>query len=435
MLRSSSSRDDIAADESLAQDVAVTSSTLSRSNYITLLSASATSNVGDGISFVAIPLLATTLTRDPLLVAGTALAYSGARLLASPLSGTLADRTDRRRLMVVANLIRGAVLLALAALVSGDVATVWILYAAFVLLGIFETMVDVSAFALLPSVVGPKDLTRANGQLAGAQTILDEFVGPPLGGLLLGFAVALPVAVDAATFLLAALLVASMHGSFRPSSASTESGVESFGAELNSGLRYLGGNRDLLTLAASSFLSSVAYMAPFAVLALWATELIGLTPTQYGLLLTASAAGSLLGATTASRIEQRLGSTRTLRVMLGIGATSYVALALATDAVAVGLLLGIYFFHTSVWSICFAALRQRLIPSHLMGRVNGAMRSCGLLGLVVGAAVGGLFARQLGLQSPFWLGAGLLLIAMLLPLTSGAESGSAPEDASLLPGS
>jgi hypothetical protein len=112
--------------------------------------------------------------------------------------------------------------------------------------------------------------------LAGAQTVLDEFVGPPLGGLLLGMSLALPVAVDAMTFLLAALLVASMRGSFRPTAeVSTDAGARTIRVEFADGLRYLLGERMLVALAVSSFLSTLAYMAPFAVLALWATQTIG----------------------------------------------------------------------------------------------------------------------------------------------------------------
>lgn len=391
--------------------------TVSRSNYRKLLVASATSNLGDGISFVAIPLLATALTRDPVLVAGVSLAYAGARLVVSPFSGVVADRTDRRRLMIMANTARGVVLLALAGLVAADHATISVLYAVFVLLGAFETLVDVSAFAILPSVVSSTQLTRANGQLAGAQTVLDEFIGPPLGGLLLGLSLALPLAVDAVTFLLAALLVGWMRGSFRPTAdVDRDAGTGTIRNEFVGGLRYLLGDRMLVALAASSFLSTLAYMAPFAILALWATQLIGLGPTEYGVVLTVSALGSLLGALLATRVEGKLGTTVTLRAMLALGLVSYVALALTTQPVAVAALLGLYFFHTSVWTICFASLRQRLIPDRLVGRVSGAMRSFGLAGLVVGAVVGGVLAARFGLQSPFWFGAGVLLVALLLPL-------------------
>jgi predicted MFS family arabinose efflux permease len=147
--------------------------------------------------------------------------------------------------------------------------------------------------------------------------------------------------------------------------------------------------------------------------------------------LTVSALGSLLGALLARRIEGRLGTTPTLRFMLGLGAVAYVALALTTQPAAVAGLLGVYFFHTSVWTVCFASLRQRLIPDRLMGRVSGAMRSCALAGLVVGAVLGGVVATRFGLQSPFWLGAGLLVVALLLPLgkvaqTQAAEPAHAP---------
>lgn len=105
--------------------MAPSSGMVSDANYLKLLCASAASNLGDGISFVAIPLLATTLTTDPVLIAGLSFAYTVPRLLMSPLSGVVADRTDRRRLMAAANAFRAALLLGLAVLVVTDTATIW----------------------------------------------------------------------------------------------------------------------------------------------------------------------------------------------------------------------------------------------------------------------------------------------------------------------
>ncbi len=386
--------------------------------YRKLLAGSAVSNLGDGISFVAVPLLAATLTSSPALIAGLSFAYSVPRLVMSTFSGVVADRVDRRRLMVVVNAARGLMLFALVASVVADASSIWMLYTVFVALGLLETMADTSAFTVLPSIVGPEHLARANGRLATAQTIFDEIAGPPLGGLLFGVAAALPIAADATTFLVAALLFWSLRGRFRPDREQAHSPT-TLRHELNEGLRYLLGHRTLLSLATSGFLSSLAYMAPFSVLVLFATETVGLTPTEYGIALTISALGSLLGSLMADRLDAALGSAVAMRVMLVLGAASFAVLGISTSPVMVTAMLSVYFLHSAVWTICFASWRQRIIPNELLGRVGGAMRTFNLLGLVVGSAAGGLIAGIVGLQAPFWFGAATLVVAATLPVGEG----------------
>nr|WP_246298484.1 MFS transporter [Nocardioides panaciterrulae] len=383
--------------------------------YRKLLAGSAVSNLGDGISFIAIPLLAATLTSSPELVAGLSFAYSLPRLVMSSFSGVIADRVDRRRLMVVVNAARGLMLFALVASVVSDSSSIWMLYAVYGALGLLETLADTSAFTVLPSIVRPEELARANGRLATAQTLFDEIAGPPLGGLLFGVAVAVPIAADATSFVVAALLFSWLRGRFQPDRERATTAT-TLRHDLGEGLRYLFGNPTLLSLAASGFLSTLAYMAPFSVLVLFATKTVGLTATEYGIALTISALGSLIGSVVAERLDARLGSATAMRVMLVLGAAAFAVLAISTSAVLVTAMLAVYFLHTTVWSICFASWRQRLIPNELLGRVGGAMRTFNLLGLVLGSVAGGLIAGRIGLQAPFWFGAATLVVAAVLPL-------------------
>lgn len=383
--------------------------------YRKLLAGSAVSNLGDGISFVAIPLLAATLTSSPQLIAGLSFAYSLPRLLMSTFSGVIADRVDRRRLMVVVSAARGLMLFALVASVLADVSSIWMLYAVYVALGVLETMADTSAFAILPSIVSDADLARANGRLATAQTVCDEIAGPPIGGLLFGLAAAVPIAADATSFIVAALMFWWLRGQFRPDRGLATS-PSTLRHDLAVGLRYLFANRTLRSLAASGFLSTLAYMAPFSVLVLFATRTVGLTSTQYGIALTISALGSLVGSLVADRLDTRLGSAPAMRAMLVLGAASFAVLAVSTSAVMVIAMLAVYFLHSTVWTIFFASWRQRIIPTELLGRVGAAMRTFNLLGLVLGSVAGGLVAGRIGLQAPFWFGAATLMVAAALPL-------------------
>ncbi|MBF9069810.1 MFS transporter [Streptacidiphilus fuscans] len=397
---------------------------ISATNYRKLLLGSAISNLGDGVSFVAIPLLAVALTRNPALLAGLSFAYSLPRLLMSTFSGVLADRSERRRMLVAVSVLRGLLLVALATAVALHAASIWMLYGVFVLLGLLETLADTSAFVLLPSVVEADGLTRANSQLSAAQTVLDEIMGPPLGGLLIGIGAALAVATDAASFLVAAVFFWMIRGVFRPTReelAETAS-PSTMRSELKEGLAYLFGHRTLLPLALSNFLANLAYMMPFSLLALYATKKIGLTPAEYGIALSVSALGSLLGTVVASPLQRRLGTVWALRSMVLLGVAAFAVLAVTSSPVVMTVALAVYFVNSTVWTICYNTWRQQLIPDHLRGRVGAATRSFGLLGLVIGSALAAVAGPTLGLRAPFWLAAGALGIAVLLPLSEAPQA-------------
>ena len=169
-------------------------------DFAKLWTANAVSNLGDGVTLVAGPLLAATLTRDPRLVAGLAVAQRLPWLLFSLVSGALVDRLDRRRLMVRVDAARCLAVGGLGVAVLADAATLPLLYAVFFALGTAETLFDNAAVSILPAVV-PKDrLARANGRLLGAQMVANELVAPPLGGLLFATAAAVPFLLDAGTF-------------------------------------------------------------------------------------------------------------------------------------------------------------------------------------------------------------------------------------------
>ncbi|MFE3498558.1 MFS transporter [Kitasatospora sp. NPDC059146] len=384
---------------------------------------SAVSNLGDGASFVAVPLLASSLTDRPELVAGLSTAYAVPRLLVAVLSGVAVDRFDRRRLLVGVNLVRGAVLAVLGLLVWLGLASIWALYGVFVVLGLFETLADVSSFSVLPTVVAPRHLDRANGRLAAAQTVCDEIAGPPLGGLLFGIAAILPVLLDASSFVLAACCFWWLKGDFTPGPAATGEAADGPGeprpnalAQIGEGLRYLAGHRLLRTLALMSVVTNLAYMLPFSVLVLFATNTLGLSPAEYGLALTVSAAGSLVGSFVAPAVRRLLGTGRTVGATLLLGAVAYLVMAVTDSALVVTAMLAVYFFYTTVWTITVSSLRQSLIPGELIGRVTGATRTFSLLGLLVGSLGGGLLAAHLGLRAPLWCGAALLGLTALLSL-------------------
>lgn len=356
-----------------------------------LWAANSLSNLADGLAFISMPLLAASMTDDPVLVAGLATLYAVVRLTVSLPIGVWVDRVDRRTLMIVANLLRGLALLALALTIQLGFPSLLILYAAMAVVGTLESLADNAAVAILPSLVDRDDLDRANGRIASVQLVADEFVGPPLGGLLFALAAAAPVfamgGLWGAAGLIAIALPTRRLPLEAPDAAPTRRSVY---AEARDGIVWLARHRVVGSLALIGALASVGYMLPFSILVLFAEQQLGLDGPGYGLLLAFSALGGLLGTFVAPRIRTRIGYRRTIVASLALGACTLAGLAFSTDPFVAGVLLALYILHAVVWNICSVSLRQRLVPNALLGRVGGAGRVLGLLGLAVGSALGGI---------------------------------------------
>lgn len=382
--------------------------------YWRLFAASTVSNLGDGVFAVALPLITVGLTRDPTTVAGVAVAQRLPWLLFALPAGALVDRGDRRRIMVAADVARGGVVAALAAAVAADVHTVAWLYVTGFVLGVAETLFDNASQTILPRLVGPDQLPRANGNLFATETITNSFVGPPLGGLLVAAAASLPLWLDGGSYLVAAALVASLPGRYgvRPDPGDPDRGGTRphLGREIAEGVRWLWGHRLLRSLALLLGLMNLWLTAGFAVLVLFATERLGLDEVGFGLLLTATAIGSVLGGIVAGRLAARLGAPALLVVGALGTAAGQLALAPLEQPLVAGLVLAVGGFAGVVWNVVTVSLRQRLIPDHLLGRVNSVYRFLGWGGMPVGALVGGLLADAFGLAAPFVVG-GLVLLA------------------------
>lgn len=181
----------------------------------TLLAAGAVSNLGDGVTLAAAPLLAASVTRDPRAIGAVGVAWSLPWLLFALVSGAVVDRSDRRRLMVGADLVRVVGLAGLTAAVVGGRASIPALVALFFVNAAAETVFDTAWQSTLPMVVDRDDLPRANGWLQTIEFAGNGLLGPALGGVLFAAAAAAPFAVDAASFGISALLLATIPGRFR----------------------------------------------------------------------------------------------------------------------------------------------------------------------------------------------------------------------------
>ena len=382
--------------------------------YWTLWTSSAFANLGDGIFQVAVALLAVKLTRSPALVAGVALAARLPWLILALPAGALADRLDRRQTMLRANVARVALIGALAAAIAADAATIWMLYAVALALGIAEVLFDTSSQTMMPAVVEKDDLSSANGRLFAVEMVMNQFIGPPIGGLLIAASAALAVAAGAGLYALAALALAFLPGAYR----SVRSGPPTrLRADIAEGVRYLMRHRILRTLGLLLGAQNLLFTAQGALFILYATSDrfgLGLSEAGVGVLMAVSAFGGFVGSFAAGPVEKRLGRTTVLSLSLVLGAIVLATPGLTRNVVIVAV-ASVLTAAGVMWNVITVSLRQRIIPDHLLGRVNSAYRLLGWGSMPIGAALGGATAEVIGVR-PVFLLCGAITLLLIIPL-------------------
>lgn len=382
------------------------------SSYWRLWISSGLSNLADGIFKIALPLVAIQFTQSPTLIAGLAFAATLPWLLFALPAGVLADRLDRRLIMIAANVGRFLLPTALVLAAVFNVGSIWVLYAVALLVGVAETLYDTSAQSILPQLVDHKQLSRANGRLYAVELTANQFVGPPLGGLLIAVGAAFAFTTTSALWLAAVVVLLLVRGRFR---TVRDGPPTTMRADIAEGLRFLWRHRILRTLAVMTgvfnFASNGA-MAVFVLFAVGPSSSMGLSEVAFGVLLTTSAAGSLLGSFLAERIEARLGRARSLALTVVGGALFIGTPALTNNPFILGVVFFIGGLLIVVWNVIAVSLRQRVTPNHLLGRVNSGYRLVAWGTMPLGAAVGGVLAQWLGLQAMFGI-MGLLTLALL----------------------
>jgi MFS family permease len=381
-------------------------------NFHKALVASGFANLADGVFWVALPLLAVQLTRSPVLIAGVAIAARVPWLLA-PVAGALADRMDRRQAMVRVNLVRTVLLGGLALAVAADLATLPILYAVAVLLGVAETLFDTSAQSLLPALVARDNLTVANSRLFAVELVANTFVGPPLGGLLAALGLAVAFGVPAAAYLVGAGCLVLLAGSFRAVGAGP-AGSTRLRDDIAEGTRFVWRHPLLRPLAIMLGLQNMAFTAFYSVFVLFAVAPgpMGLTEAGFGIVTATLGVGSLLGTWLAVPAERRLGRFRILVLSVVLGAAALAVPVVTANAVLVGASMALTGVTIVLWNVITVSLRQRITPDRLLGRMNASYRLVGWGTQPLGALLGGVLAEALGLRATFLVAAGIVVLTL-----------------------
>jgi MFS family permease len=413
------------------------------SSYWRLWSATAISNLGDGISGVAYPWVASAVTRSPLLIAAAGFASRLPWLIFTLHAGVITDRFDRRKLIVAMDAIRGVLTLIVGAIVLlnkdslpslndlssiTDLETNWPLYITLVitafLFGLAEVLRDNSAQTLMPSVVDAENLEKANGRIWSAESLTHSFIGPPLGSLLIAVAIYLPFFVDAGSFFVAVALIASISGSFKPIQEKPREKIN-FKAEIKEGFRWLWSHDLLRPMAVILGALNLLGTMVAATFILYTQEVLNTSVFVFAVLGTAGAVGGIAGGLIAPKISEKIGSGPSLWLSLAMGPIGAVIIGTTSAWQVVWVVLLFQSFFSILWNTITVSLRQRIIPTRLLGRVNSVYRFFGWGSIPIGMFLGGgvvtlaqyFVSREMALRTPYFLGAalGVLLFIFAAP--------------------
>ena len=413
------------------------------SSYWRLWTATAISNLGDGISGVAYPWVASAVTRSPLLIAAAGFASRLPWLIFTLHAGVITDRFDRRKLIIAMDTIRGVLTLIVGAIVLlnkdslpslndlssiTDLETNWPLYITLVitafLFGLAEVLRDNSAQTLMPSVVEAENLEKANGRMWSAESLTNSFIGPPLGSLLIGIAIYLPFFVDAGTFFVAVALIASISGSFKPVEEKPREKIN-FKAEIKEGYRWLWAHDLLRPMAIILGALNLVGTMVAATFILYTQEVLNTSVFVFAVLGTAGAVGGIAGGLIAPKISEKIGSGPSLWLSLAMGPIGAVIIGTSNSWHVVWVVLLFQSFLSVLWNTITVSLRQSIIPTYLLGRVNSVYRFFGWGSIPIGMFLGGAIvsiaqyfvSREMALRTPYLVGAvlGILIFIFAAP--------------------
>ena len=361
-----------------------------------LFSASAISNFADGLLAVAAPLLAISLTKDPILISMlSALVMLPWLLFAIPI-GLIVDRVDKRLLITFTNSLRFVIAGLLALAISTDFMTIYWLFVAAFLIGISEVASDTASQSLIPVILEKKHFERANSRLNIAETVIQNFIGGPLSGFLYATAVVLPFVLNSAGFLIAAIFVFLI-----PAHLITESRDEtkepaekkSFIGDIKFGLKYLWNDSDLRGLVTITTSLGFFYSLSMSTMILFITEVLVLQAKFFGLLIAGTGSGAIIGALLTPRISKKFGRGKVLAVAIFISSISVFFQGISPNVWVFGVIGFISSFAITNWNILLMSCYQVLIPSELYGRMHGARRTFVWGVMPIGAFCGGVIAR------------------------------------------
>lgn len=381
-------------------------------DYWLLWSASALSNLGDGIRLGALPLLTASITREPLPVTLVSAITFLPWVVFGVVGGAIVDRHDRRWLTVGGQLGRGVAVSILAVLVVTDHVGLTAIYVVAFVIGVGEVVVDTSSQAAIPMLAPrtPAGLELANARMTAAHLVTNEVIGTPLGAFLFAAAAAAPFGLDAATFLAGALLVSLIRTPLQEVRPERRQRVVD---DIRDGFRFLAHHPFLRPMMVVAALLNVAFSAMGSIFVLLVIDVFEAPEFAFGVFIAVGAVGGLLGSLVADRVSSLLGRRGALVASSTIGVGAECVIGVAPG---IGIASGLYLvsaFAAIVGNIVGQAVRQEVTPDQLLGRVVASYRMVGVAGIPAGAVLGGVVATVWGIRSVFAVSAVIGAVALV----------------------
>lgn len=372
-----------------------------------LWSATLASNVADGLLKTAAPLLAATLTRDPVIISALAAVVMLPWLFFAIPIGSIVDRVDRRTALWVANAIRLVASAFLTVSIVTETINIPVLYVVAFVIGAAEVLYDTTGQALIPQVLKPEQLERGNSRLAIGATMVGELVGAPLSGILYALAIVLPFLSSSVAILFAVILIAIVPGSFRPIRAFGDAGQElpkkSLWADMRFGISYLLKDKVLLKLVLLTTSIGFFFSAAGSTMVLFMLDVLKVPLSIFGFVFLAAALGNVIGSALAPRFSERFGRMNVMALSILSSGVLALLSGLAPN-VWVWVVLSVFSgIAMASWNILLLSTYHQIIPNELFGRIHGTRRTL-VWGLMpIGSLVGGFFAL-IDLRAPMIIG-------------------------------
>ncbi|MGB5935614.1 MAG: MFS transporter [Ornithinimicrobium sp.] len=365
--------------------------------------------VGLAIPIMAVQLLNATPFEMGLLGALEMLAF----LLISLPAGAWVDRWRKKRVLIIGDLSRAAVLLLLPLAWAFDVLAMWQVYAVATAAGAITVFFDVANQSYLPEIVDNDQIADGNGKLSASQQVAGV-VGPAAGaGLIRAIGSPLAIAVTSVCMAASSLLVSRIKHEETPAPREDRRPMRH---EVAEGMSFVLRHPLLVRITACTGTSNFASNVVFALFVLYVLRTLDLAETTLGLVFSVSAVGGLLGAVSAARFARLVGEGRSIPIAAGLIPLAAASTPLASVLPPVPTLFVGGFISSwaiVVYNVVQVSFRQRLCPKPLLGRMNASIRFLVWGPIPLGALTGGILGSWIGVVPTLWVGVVLMGFAAL----------------------
>jgi MFS family permease len=380
-------------------------------DFLKLWSAETISQFGTQVTLLALPIIAaTTLNVTPFEFGMLATVEFLPFILLSLPAGVWVDRLRRRPILIAGDLVRAAALISIPVAFALDALTIWQLYIVGFINGCATVFFDVAYQSYLPSLVDRDQIVDGNAKLETSRSAA-QITGPGVAGIIIGaFTAPFAILLDAISFVASALFMfAIRRHEAAPEPRLNERGERpSMRSEIVQGLRYVGRQRFLRSIAATTGLSNFFSNVVYSILILYLVRELLFTPEVLGLAFSIGAVGFLVGALVANRVASRIGVGPAIVGSTLLFGPSALLIAVAPADVAVPFVAASVFvggLGGAIYNINQVSLRQAITPERMQGRMNATMRFIVWGTIPIGSILGGFLGGAIGLHETIWISA------------------------------